>query len=84
MRAIILAVQNGRHRFACETDDGLCAVFLQLAGPVVEPGDIVEGEVLSLGAQTLDLAGEACRVIGESALLSRADALAQLRGSGAL
>lgn len=80
MRAIIIAVHDGvQRRFACETEDGLCTVFSQLSGPLVEAGDIVSGQVHSIDAQTLDFVGEECRVIPESAMLSRADALALLR-----
>ena len=82
MRAIIIAMQaaqDGQRRFACETEDGLCAVFTQLSDSIVETGDIVSGDVLSLGPQTLDFVGEECRVICESAMLCRADALALLQ-----
>lgn len=79
MRAIVIATRPGQRRFACETDDGLCTVFVQWSDPLMETGDIVSGEVLSLGSQTLDCEGTECCVTGEVAGLNRADAMARLR-----
>ncbi|RYF67115.1 MAG: hypothetical protein EOO22_19925 [Comamonadaceae bacterium] len=56
---------------------------MQLSGPIVDAGDILSGDVLFLGVQTLDFSGSECRVIGESAMLCRADALALLKKTGA-
>jgi hypothetical protein len=78
VRAIIIAVQTTQRRFACETEDGICSVFFQLSGTPVATGDIVSGDVLLLGTQSLEHGGNECRVIGESAMLRRADALALL------
>ncbi|RYF33532.1 MAG: hypothetical protein EOO26_07790 [Comamonadaceae bacterium] len=79
VKAIVIAAEAGERRFACETDNGLCAVFTQVSGPAVEAGDILDGAVLSLGPQTLHRAGEECLALGESAMLCRADALALLK-----
>lgn len=75
-RAIVIAVAPDRAVFALETQDGVCAVFCQHAGPLVQVGDILSGAVTARGARMLLHPDGSCAAVGDSGPLSRPEALA--------
>ncbi len=76
MRAIVIAADVKRTSFVLETEDGICAVFCQHTGPVVQTGDILEGAVTARGVRVLSHADGSCCVVGDSGPVSRDEALA--------
>ncbi len=78
-KGIVIAVDAARQVFAVETDDGRCAVFCQHFGPCVQPGDILEGPVMSRGTQMLVHRDGACAAVGDSGPVTRPEALARVR-----
>jgi hypothetical protein len=80
-RGIVIAVDASRSTFAVETQEGVCAVFCQHAGPVVQAGDILEGPVISRGTRILGHVDGMCAAVGDSGPVSREEALAYLQAS---
>ncbi len=80
MRAIVVAADVQRGTFVLETEEGVCAVFCQHSGPLVQTGDMLEGAVTSRGVRVLCHEDGSCRVVGDSGPVSRDEALA-LMGS---
>ena len=78
----MIAANPERALFVCETRDGVCALFVQLDGPIVQTGDILEGAVSGRGAQTLGHVEGLCSVFGESGPLTRDEAMARAREAG--
>ena len=79
-RAIVIAVDAARGVFAVQAEDGPCAVFCQHAGPAVQPGDIVEGAVISRGARILGHVEGMCAAVGDSGPIGRDEALRWVSG----
>lgn len=78
LQAIVIGVAPDRAAFAVEDRGGLCAVFCQHTGPVVNAGDVLQGDVLARGARRLQHAQGIVGAVGDTGPLSRAQALALL------
>lgn len=83
LQAIVIAVAPDRAVFAVEDRGGLCAVFCQHSGPMVRPGDVLQGDVLARGARRLQHQQGVVGAVGDTGPLSRAQALALLASGSA-
>lgn len=80
-RGIVIAVDPDRGLFAVQAEDGRCAVFCQHAGPRVQAGDMLNGQVISRGARVLKHADGVCSAVGDTGPITRHDALTRIVGS---
>ena len=75
-KVIAIAVDHPRRMFAAEDEaTGFCGVFLVASGPVIEPGDILDGDSSASGECRFLHARGACEAKALSGPISRPKAV---------
>jgi hypothetical protein len=83
-RGIVIAVDPAMGTFAVETEDGQCAVLTLGAGPPLQAGDVVEGDLTAKGWRGLLHEKGEMSVEGTTGPIPLEEALTRVSQFGAL